>query len=408
MTLLEGVSQAMFLSPGKTVLLLVSTGLAQTPALAQGKDIVKAGAAADLPPEARQALERNARALAPIALTLEKQRSAPQPPTELTRKLLGVNPGILKPCTYEYLRRNGLCYARFNQWLQGGRRIGDTENFTSELMESWQEYSWDGNCAYVGAPSLQPQLLSIVPLEKLATDAQFKHVSWYGADDYLALIGITVPRKMTELTEAPRSEVLSLLESGGRLMTARAERLAEGPEHLVIELLLGGKKHRFWLDPSRGHAVRRQEVWAESGALAVAVDNSDFVQLTGPDLWLPRHCHAEWHSWLWWPKEITPETSLVVDIQATRLERTEVPPAKFTLKYDKPGSYISDARLPGAEKTKRGRIDYLVSPGLVNVQEAGPTALPGKGQLSLWVGGGVLLLVAITAVLALLRRRRQA
>jgi hypothetical protein len=185
-----------------------------------------------------------------------------------------------------------------------------------------------------------------------------------------------------------------------------------GAEHFVVELLSGGKKHRFWLDPALGHAVRRHEVRTDSGALAVVSENSDFVKLTDPEIWLPRRCRAEWHTWPWVKDKEPPsrETALVVDIQATRLERTKIAPEKFTLKYDKPGSYISDARLPGAEKSERGRIDFIVPADPANLQEAvqaaqeGPDYVPPRRRLFLWIILGILALGAAAGAIALLRR----
>jgi hypothetical protein len=171
------------------------------PLPAEAREIIKVGAQTEIPLEVRQALERNARALAPIALTLEKQRTAPQPPSNLTRAILDTFTGILKPCTYEYLSQDGRCYGRYNQWI---RPVMGTS------LSVWQELSWDGKNAYLGAESLQPQALEIVPIAR-ADEGNFKNVSWYHHDDYFGMIGIAVPCKMVELPQGPRSEVLGLL-----------------------------------------------------------------------------------------------------------------------------------------------------------------------------------------------------
>jgi hypothetical protein len=180
----------------------------------------------------------------------------------------------------------------------------------------------------------------------------------------------------------------------------------------VIALLSDGKKHQFWLDPALGHAVRRHEVWTDSGALVVASENSDFVKLTDPEIWLPRHCRAEWHTWPWVNEKGPPirEIALVVDIQAKQLKRVRVPPERFMLKYDKPGSLISDARLPGADKSERGRIEYIVPADPGNLKEAiqaaqeGPSYVPPRRNLLLWALLGILALGAAAGAMALLHR----
>ena len=102
---------------------------------------------------------------------------------------------------------------------------------------------------------------------------------------------------------------------------------------------------------------------------------------------------------------------MAVDIQATRLERTRVPPDKFTLKYDRPGNLISDARLPGAEKKKDGRVDYIVPADPVNVKEAVQAAqdpsgyVPPRRPLFAWMVGGMIALVAVFGATVLIRQR---
>jgi hypothetical protein len=374
-----------------------------------------AGASAEIPPEVRQALERNGRAFAPIALTLEKQRSLPEPAPALGRKIADGSAGFLRPYSREYLSQDGMCYTRYNTYIPVMSTIPGTDKTGKwEIEQTWMELSWNGKTIYRGSPEIQPPLLSIVPIEKVETDHEMLYQGWYGDEDYLAMIGIAVPRAMKELPAGPGSEVLRLLEGDGRVTEAKAERSAEGTDQFVVEVLSGQKKHRFWLDPSLGHAVRRHEVWAASGALAVVVENEDFVKLTNPELWLPRHCRAEWHTDPFRPwKEFSRETALVVDVRATRLERVRVPVEKFTLNYSKPGSYISDARPPGAENGPNGRLNYTVPADAANMEEAIRAAqqrsgyVPPRRPLFVWIIVGSIVLGAAAGVIVLVRKRRR-
>jgi hypothetical protein len=379
---------------------------------AWGRPVV-ALAQAEIPPEVRQALESNTRAFAPIALTLEKQRTAPEQPTELTKWLLGVFPGFLKPLTYEYLSQDGRCYARYNHWIGHTSMVPGPNRGKTEMAPEWQELAWDGKSIYRGGESLEPKILSIVPIEKVDTDPEIRISTWYDVDDYFRMTGILPPRAMKELPQGPQSEILRLLERDGRVTGTRTEPLAGGTaQHFVLELQSGDQKHRFWLDPALGYAVRRHEAWAASGALAFIIDNSDFVKLTGPELWLPRHCHADWHTWPELSNDHTRDTTMVVDIQATRLERAHVPPEKFAIKYDKPGSLVSDARLAGAEKGRDGRIDYLVPADPRNLEQAIRAAqeksgyVPPRRPLFVWIIGGSIALGVIAGAIVLVRWRR--
>jgi hypothetical protein len=112
-------------------------------------------------------------------------------------------------------------------------------------------------------------------------------------------------------------------------------------------------------------------------------------------------------------KEFTRQTSVVVDVQATRLERARVPPEKFTLNYDKPGTAIADARLPGAEKAEGGRIDYRVPADPKDLDEAVRAAqersgyVPPRRPLFVWVIGISIAFGVLAGVIVLTRRHRQ-
>jgi hypothetical protein len=360
--------------------------------------------ATGLPSAVRRALEGNVRAFAPVTLTIQKQRSLPDPSSPRAKRLLRLVPGFSKPLSYEYLAQKDMGYARRN-YPQGERY-------------DWQEFSWDGSCAYWGHLYLHPHALEIVPLEKLATDRESRMAWWYEPDDYLAMIGISVPRLMSELPAGRQSEVLRLLEKAGRLTATGNQRLpGEDAECFVAEVQADQKKHRFWLDPSLGHAVRRHEVRDAADELEVVIDNSDFVKLMAPDLWLPRHSHAQWQAWRLHPREqLTDKTTVVVDLQATRLERSAVPPERFRLNYG-PGSYISDARPPEAANSKKGRIDYLQPDnpadikGIIEAKQTGTEYVPPRRFTALWiVGVGLALFLAAAGVFVMIlhRRRRRA
>jgi hypothetical protein len=103
---------------------------------------------------------------------------------------------------------------------------------------------------------------------------------------------------------------------------------------------------------------------------------------------------------------------MVVEIQATRLERAHVSPEKFTLHYDRPGSYISDARLPGAEHADHGRIDYVTPADPANLEEAIRAAqersryMPPRRALFLWIIAGSIALGLVAGTILLIQRHR--
>jgi RNA polymerase sigma factor (sigma-70 family) len=204
----------------------------------------------------RQALEANAGALAPVALTIEKQRSFAEPESKKAKDFLRDAPGFLKPCTYEYLAQDGLCYARHNAWSPGLKLVPGTKDKLApdgSWRESWHEFSWDGKCGYLGAASLHPKILEIVPIEKLSSDGHFKIVTCHEPDDYLAMTGITVPGMLKDLAEGRRSEVLRLLEGDGRVTATATETLpGQATPCLVLDLHSNQKKTSVLVGPRFG------------------------------------------------------------------------------------------------------------------------------------------------------------
>jgi Flp pilus assembly protein TadD len=87
----------------------------------------------------------------------------------------------------------------------------------------------------------------------------------------------------------------------------------------------------------------------------------------------------------------------------------DVPPGRFTLNYDKPGSHISDARIPGAENSKRGRIDYVTPADreeAIRAAQERSGYVPPRRPLSLWIVVGNIALAAVAGAVVLVCRSR--
>jgi hypothetical protein len=58
--------------------------------------------------------------------------------------------------------------------------------------------------------------------------------------------------------------------------------------------------------------------------------------------------------------EFSHEPLLVVDTDVSQMSRQPLPTERFRMEYNAPGTAIADSRLPGAEKSPTGRLDYMI------------------------------------------------
>ena len=58
------------------------------------------------------------------------------------------------------------------------------------------------------------------------------------------------------------------------------------------------------------------------------------------------------------PGLLTAQKFLVESYKVTELNDDPVPPERFALRYDEPGTFIADGTLPGAENQPNGRVSY--------------------------------------------------
>jgi hypothetical protein len=320
------------------------------------------GEPAGLPEETRRALEENARNLGPLTTSWERTRRSDFPQSEFLAKAhyAPVDLGVLAPLKSRYIRQEKMFYD-YTQWMVVTTETKDGVHFvpspTKPLQTSQHEVSFDGKALHSGNPLKQQDALIIIePIERMVGQAPKTHVT---QQPYLKEAGFLVAETPVELRDGvpARSLVLAMIADGARVEGVGHETV-DGVGMQAVDLATADRRVRFTLDPQKNFAVRRRVERTKSGELAVAVDGSGFEKLPKSSLWLPRRIQVESHALPEAPGLLTPQRLLVESYTVTELNDDPVPPERFALRYDKPGTYIADATLPGAEKQPNGRVSY--------------------------------------------------
>lgn len=181
----------------------------------------------------------------------------------------------------------------------------------------------------------------------------------YFRDDYFRAAGIRLPRRIKELVQSwhPQSELLALLAEGGQVQSVSSINV-DGHPLFRVEVVAGklqdpfapSQRYDFYFDPERGYAVRRLEIRDGVGRLMTRCECTDFEQLSGRQVWMPRRCRVEAYA--------SPSPSHVTRIQVNVLDVQPWPDDRFQLAYTTPGIYVNDASF--SETTRKDGIFYQI------------------------------------------------
>lgn len=174
-----------------------------------------------------------------------------------------------------------------------------------------------------------------------------------------------------------KSLPLALIEEGARV-TKVEETLLDGQKCVLLELGDKDLKKRFYLDPTRGHAVCRREFVTRSGQVAEVSKMSDFAKFEKPDIWLPKRCDVTYYTWPTITEVITEKPLARRTFIVRGIDKKAIPVERFCLKYTMPETVISDSTLPQAKKVPRGIVDYEVPPDIKDLDAAIQCAIEGK------------------------------
>jgi hypothetical protein len=382
-----------------------AAGLLSIPLPAEAQD-------GQLPAKIGEALEANVKSLSPFTVAWKRTRASDLPAERLlpTLKREVTELDFMAPAVSRFQWQGGkfrlLDTSHLPQVKRAGKKwVVDTSRPLGELR---QEISFDGQAAYNGNLACQPPMVRIDSIERMVTDAGNVDLT---RQHYLREAGYVLPSRPSEVRDKQpaRSILLSLLAEGAKVVRVGQEAI-DGATNATVEVQRGDQQVRFYLDPARNYAVRRREERLKSGELAVVTDCTEFTKLPRSGLWLPKRIEVTWN---WRPEAPTlvKPRLLIETYTVSELSDEPIPDSQFVLKYEEPGSFISDSRISGAEKVEGGRITYQQPANPADLEEVIAAAKgdyrPSSRAKVLWrvLGANAALLAAAVGFIVWRHRR---
>ena len=119
------------------------------------------------------------------------------------------------------------------------------------------------------------------------------------------------------------------------------------------------RRYIYYLDPSLHYAVRRLETRSKPDTLLNRTDCSQFEQIAGRQLWLPRKVESELHELPMLPGAVLKkEEAATQTLEVSAFDGSRVPDETFVLNYTQPGTIVHDGTDAGSTKFARGFIRY--------------------------------------------------
>jgi len=149
------------------------------------------------------------------------------------------------------------------------------------------------------------------------------------------------------------------------------------------------RRYTFFLDPEMHYAVRRLEQRYGADTLLQRADCSQFEQIPGRQLWLPRRIETQMYEWYSLPGTALKDSFLSQIVVVSAYDGSRVPDETFKLDYTAPGTMVVDGTDPAGAKLKNGSISYTIParlqdlPAVIERARNGENTTPFGGGLPL-------------------------
>jgi RNA polymerase sigma factor (sigma-70 family) len=127
-----------------------------------------------------------------------------------------------------------------------------------------------------------------------------------------------------------------------------------------MRMLPAMRRYVYYLDPELHYAVRRCEQRYGPDTLLSRTDCSQFEQIPGRRLWLPRRVESQLHEYPTAPGIVFKDAFLTQILAVSAFDGSRVPDETFKLDYTAAGTIVRDGTDPATAKTKDGFINYTV------------------------------------------------
>ena len=335
-------------------------------------------ARAEIPPEVRQALQDNVRALSPITVVWEERRGSELSVHAWLRKIkaspLGVDSFLPKTITYCW--QDGMSYSSVFETkvnITDAVIVDDAEKMKIRVkpgvdldklprVEEDREaacnledlFTGEGNHTRAARGALPS--FDVDPIDDPKIHPPDGRVF---SPTYFHEAGFVLPHTIAMQKVGAKSLPLALIDEGATVIKAEEVSLG-GHVSFLIELEDKGRRKRFYLDPSRDFAVHRREELTPAGQPLVIAQMRDFVRFRNPDIWLPKRCDVNYYTWRTNPEMITEKRLTYERFVVQKIQKEPIPVERFTLNYTMPGTLVADASIPQAKELPEGYVSYEV------------------------------------------------
>jgi RNA polymerase sigma factor (sigma-70 family) len=294
----------------------------------------------EVPAEALRALEENAAQLNPISISYIQQLHSLLPENEILARLkIPKNSYQFQPRSYRRIWQDGKYYYMFR-----GITLGTFERDGGEPVVHREERSFDGKALYHGelregreGTLWKGRDSFIARVGRYHRDANFvQGEPYFSVMDGCTGLYFHEPQERDVGMQA-RSLLLYFLKEGSHRLISVARVALDDRPHLRLEFrgdnmwktyadqqdieklkrdeaflnsspeaqksrienilawrkLPATKRLVYFLDPELHYAVRQSEEWYDPQTLVLRCRRSDFEQLPGRQLWLPRRCEVD-------------------------------------------------------------------------------------------------------------------
>jgi RNA polymerase sigma factor (sigma-70 family) len=122
------------------------------------------------------------------------------------------------------------------------------------------------------------------------------------------------------------------------------------------------RRYVYYLDPELHYAVRRCEQRYGADTLLSRTDCSQFEQIPGRQLWLPRRVEEQLHEYPTVPGTVFQEAFLTQIAEVSAFDGNRVPDETFRLEYTAPGTIVRDGTDSATAQSKDGSVGSMVPP----------------------------------------------
>ncbi|MDR1385376.1 MAG: hypothetical protein LBJ67_16235 [Planctomycetaceae bacterium] len=368
-----------------------------------------------IPDEIKNALNKNVEDCNPITLVWQSNYSTDMNFETLCKKLKFPDfYGFYTPVNSILMWQNDCFFHNrthkefLNSNNKNSLNAWELEKNDTKLYNRIDDYSYNGEMFFFGNDAEKTNAanptLSIIPL----TQINMKDLPTFISQQYTTFLGIKFPNGSKEIGTRQESYVLYLARKG--IIIDTQKDILDNQDVFVITIkaynIFAYKDciFRFYLFPSKNYAIGRLDIMSLNGQLMYQIENSNFIEVKGKSLYLPRNTHVYYYTFGSMGDEISSTILFkeIYDLKNYSLNKIKQNQFDLRLVYLTPGTRIADFSLKDTEfglqydvPANPADLDRVIESALTG-KDFTPTPLPSRAAMIIrWI----LILAGISMIL---------